>query len=195
MRKGLLGMITLCCVTLTVTSQTTKDWYLIGGNIANINLDFQKNNTAFAFNLYPRVAWFIKDDLAVGAEALLGLNTSTGYTAVSYGVGPVARYYLGTPGLESVKKTRWFLDGNVGIYGQNTKVSGTSSVSTNGLGFGFGPGLAYFLNQNIALEGLVKYNLTVGFGSSVTTNSLNAAFGFQIYLPKAKLNSMKKDVQ
>lgn len=57
---------------------------------------------------------------------------------------------------------------NVGIYGPNTKVSGVSSVNTNGLGIGFGSGNAYFLNENIAVEAFAKYNLTVGFGNSTT---------------------------
>ncbi|MEJ7587937.1 MAG: hypothetical protein WKI04_10295, partial [Ferruginibacter sp.] len=62
------------------------------------------------------------------------------------------------------------------------------------LGIGIGPGIAYFLNQNIALEVLPKYNLTVGFGNATTTNALNISIGFQIHLPKSKLKAMKEDV-
>ena len=94
-----------------------------------------------------------------------------------------------------MKKTRWFAEANVGIFGSNTKVSGSPSVNTNGLGIGFGPGLAYFLNENIALEVLAKYNLTVGFGNATTNNGLNIGIGFQIHLPKAKLKAMKADVK
>ena len=36
------------------------------------------------------------------------------------------------------------MEANVGIYGSNTKVTGVSSVSTNGLGIGFGPAIALF---------------------------------------------------
>jgi hypothetical protein len=187
--------ISLIFLNISVNAQTSKDWYIIGGKISNINLDFQKGNTAFRFDLTPRVAWFVKDDLAIGAEVLIGLNTSKGFTAVSYGIGPIARYYLTPNALTELKKSRWFLDGNVGFYGSNTKVSGSPSVNTNGLGIGFGPGLAYFFNQNIALEVLAKYNLTVGFGNSTTNNALNLGLGFQIHLPKAKLRSMKNEVK
>lgn len=77
------------------------------------------------------------------------------------------------------------------VYGSNTKVSGGATTNTNGLGVGIGPGFAYFLNQNIALEVLAKYNLTVGFGNSTTINSLNLGLGFQIHL----LFSFKKPVR
>jgi len=56
----------------SVYGQTKKDWYIIGGKISNIGLDFQKSNTGFSFDLSPRVAWFMKDDFAVGVEALFG---------------------------------------------------------------------------------------------------------------------------
>ncbi len=180
---------------VAASAQTTKDWYLIGGNISDIGVNFQKNNTAFSFSLTPKVAWFIKDNFALGAQALIGVNTSTGFTSFSYGLGPVARYYFADKGLKNIRKTRWFVDANVGFNGTNTKVSGSPSVNTNGLGLGIGPGIAYFVNQNIALEVLPKYNLVAGFGNAPTNNAINVSIGFQIYLPKAKLRSMKNDVK
>ena len=179
----------------SLNAQTKKDWYIIGGKISNVGLDFQKGNTGFSFDLSPRVAWFLKDDFALGAEALFGLKTGNGFTTVSYGVGPLARYYLKEKALNNVKKTRWFVEANVGIYGSNTKVTGSPSINTNGLGIGLGPGLAYFLNENIALKVLAKYNLTVGFGNSTTNNGLNLGIGFQIHLPKSKLKAMKSDIK
>jgi hypothetical protein len=195
MKKIILSAFTLLTISIAANAQTTRDWYLIGGDIGKIGLDFQEDNTAFSLEVTPRVAWFIRDNLALGAEVLIGLNTAKGFTQVDYGVGPIARYYLTTRAVEAVRKSRWFFEGNVGFRGSNTKVSGQSAVNTNGLGIGFGPGLAYFVNQNIALEVLPKYNLTVGFGNSTTNNALDIRVGFQIYLPKAKLRSMQSDVK
>lgn len=194
MKKLLTLALIFALLNTAAYAQTKKDWYIIGGQVSNIGLDFQKGNTAFSFDLTPRVAWFIADDFALGAEVLFGLQTGDGFTTINYGVGPVARYYLQKRALTDVKKTRWFIDGNVGIYGSNTKVSGSGSTNTNGLGIGLGPGIAYFLNENIALEALAKYNLTVGFGNATTNNSLNIGIGFQIYLPKSKLKSMRNDI-
>lgn len=193
--KKIILFATILLINIVAHAQTKKDWYLIGGNISNLGVNFQKGNTAFSFNLSPRVAWFIKDDLAVGAEVLIGLNTAKGFTSISYGIGPIARYYFKDRALQSVKKTRWFVDGNVGLFGTNTKVSGIPSTNTNGLGVGIGPGIAYFLNENIALDVLAKYNLTVGFGNSTTNNALSIALGFQIHLPRSKLKAMKNDVK
>ena len=130
----------------------------------------------------------MQDDFAIGNEVLLGLETGDSFTTTNYGIGLIARYYLSGNPLESVGKTCWFLDSNVGIYGTNTKVSGMECVITNGLGFGFGPGLAYFINKNIALEAVVKYN-------STTNNSFNIGLGFQIHLPKSKFKSLENDVK
>ncbi|MEO5681759.1 MAG: outer membrane beta-barrel protein [Chitinophagaceae bacterium] len=186
--------ILLCTVGQKSFAQTQKDHFLIGGSLSNINLDFQEGNTAFSLDITPRVAWFVKDNFALGAEVLLGVDASKGYTAFNYGIGPIARYYIPVKDAALPNRTRIFFDGNVGIYGQNVKTSGLPSTNTNGLGVGIGPGLAYFINPNIALEALAKYNLNVGFGNSTTNNSLRLALGFQIYLPKGKLKSLKDEL-
>lgn len=196
--KKVLTLTALSLVfCVTVNAQTQKDWYIIGGKLSNIGLDFQKGNTAFSFDLSPRVAWFVKDDFAIGAEALIGLETANGFSTINYGIGPIARYYFKgkTASAQEIDKTRWFMEANVGVYGSNTKVSGGATTNTNGLGVGIGPGFAYFINQNIALEVLAKYNLTVGFGNSTTINSLNLGLGFQIHLPKSKLKAINNELK
>ncbi len=195
MKKIFALAVTAFIFSTATQAQTEKDWYIIGGSLSNIGLNFQNSNTTFSLDVTPRVAWFVQDDFAIGGEALIGLQTGDGFTTTNYGIGPIARYYLSGNALESVGKTRWFLDANVGIYGANTKVTGMESASTNGLGIGFGPGLAYFINKNIALEAVAKYNLTVGFGNSTTNNGLNVGLGFQIHLPKSKLKSLENDVK
>lgn len=195
MKKIFASAVTALILSTATYAQTQKDWYIIGGNLSNIGLNFQESNTSFELNVTPKVAWFIQDNFALGGEVLIGLETGDGFTTTNYGIGPIARYYVSGNALESVGKTRWFIESNVGVYGNNTKVSGQDGVSTNGLGIGFGPGLAYFINKNIALEALAKYNLTVGFGNSTTNNGLNIGVGFQIYLPKSKLRSLENDVK
>lgn len=175
-------------------AQTQKDYFLIGGSLSNIDLNFQNSNTAFSLNLTPRVAWFVRDNFALGAEVLVGVDASKGYTAFNYGIGPIARYYVPQRDAKITPRARVFFEGNVGLHGQNVKTSGYPSTNTNGLGIGIGPGLAYFLNTNIALEALAKYNLDVGFGNSVTNNSINLSLGFQIFLPRAKLRSLKNEL-
>lgn len=195
MKKILLSTLVAVITFTTAKSQTQKDWYIIGGQLSDLSLNFQEGNTQFALNLMPRVAWFVKDNFAVGGEVLIGLNTAKGYTQFNYGIGPIARYYLPQRDLTITSKTRFFLDANAGIYGQNVKTTGNPSTSTNGLGLGIGPGLAYFINQNIALETLLKYKVNVGFGNSTTNNNIGLSIGFQIHLPKRKLRSLKNEIR
>lgn len=194
MKKITLAIVILVGFSFASKAQTQKDWYLIGSDISDIGVNLQKGNTEFNFAISPKIAWFIKDNLALGGQVDLGVKTASGYTQFNYGVGPLARYYFGSKDVSTPKKTRLFGEANVGIFGQNTKVSG-NNTSTNGLGFGFGPGVAYFINENIALEGLIKYNGTVGFGNSTTVNAVNFNLGLQIYLPKSKLKSMAKEMK
>jgi len=161
-------------------AQIQRGNVLVGGDIANFNLGLNKGSQ-FQMNIAPKAAWFIKDNTAVGAYVELGLLTGgNSGTSVTYGFGALARQYLSGNALNAVRHTRFFVEGNVGIEGQNISGSGNS---TNGLGIGVGPGLAYFITPNIGLEGLLKYRGRLGFGNETTSSDLNLNVGFQIYLP------------
>lgn len=193
MKKTILIIAVLISTVGIASAQTEKGNYIIGSDLANLNLNFQKNNTTFGLSISPKVAWFIQDNFAIGGLVDLGLQTGKGFTNTNYGIGPLARYYFTASQVDVPKKMRFFGEANVGFFGQNTKVSGTPGVSTNGIGFGVGPGLAYFVNKNIALETLLKYNGTAGFGNSTFLNSVNLSLGFQIHLPGSKIKAMAKE--
>lgn len=186
-----IGYLTLILAgvlfTTNIKAQTQKGNVLVGAQLANIGGTFQDGGSTFSLNLTPQAGWFIKDDLAIGPMVNLGLTTGNGSTTFTYGVGAFGRYYIKDKSIEVLDKTRWFLEANVGVNGVNVDVDGGSSTNTNGLGVGFGPGLAYFITPNIALEGLLKYDLTVGFGSSTTAHRVGLNLGFQIYLPGRKM--------
>ncbi len=187
----LAGML---CASQT-QAQTQKGNILVGANLANIGGTFQDGGSTFSLNLTPKAGWFIRDDIAIGPEVNLGLLTGNGSTRFNYGIGAFGRYYIKDKRIELLNKTRWFLEANAGFNGVNTKASNVASTNTNGLGLGFGPGLAYFVTPNIALEALLKYNLTVGFGSSVTAHNVGLNLGFQIYLPSAKARQTIKETK
>lgn len=193
MLLGCMGLMLF--VNNSAQAQLQKGNILIGADLMGMSADFQKGNTTFNLSINPKVAWFIQDNVAIGGMVELGLSTRKGYTAINYGVSALGRYYISDPKTQLLKQSRFFLEGNVGIMGQNTKVDGSDNVSTNGLGVGFGPGIAYFITPNISLEGLLKYNLTVGFGNSTTNNQLAFGLGFQIYLPTKKAREVYNDVK
>ena len=86
-----------------------------------------------------------------------------------------------------------FIEGNVGIEGSNQVLC--LGESTNGLGLGVGPCLAYFVTPNTGLEALLKYQGKVGLGLSVTSSNLIFGFGFQIYLPSKAIEKAAKNQQ
>ncbi|RYZ52768.1 MAG: porin family protein [Sphingobacteriales bacterium] len=176
-------------------AQIQRGNVMVGSNLSNINLDLDGSGL-FSFNLNPKVAWFIRDNVAVGGFLSAGLRTAKGQgTGINYGVGALARYYLGaTPAngaTDFIRSSRFFVEGTAGIQGDNPAVGN----NTNGLGLGIGPGWTYFLTPNIGLEALVKYEGIVGFGSRPTSNNLSVGVGFQIYLSSARARAIRNQVE
>lgn len=194
MRKvGYLTLVLTAMLFSTTTyAQTEKGNMLVGANLANIGGIFQSGASTFNLNLTPKAGWFIKDDIAIGGLVDLGLSTGDGFTDFSYGVGAFGRYYIKDKSVELSRRSRWFLEATAGFNGVNQK-RGDISANTNGLGLGFGPGLAYFITPNVGLEALLKYDLTVGFGSSTTSHGVGVNLGFQIYLPSAKAKQIIRE--
>ncbi|HWJ26943.1 MAG TPA: hypothetical protein VNS32_10405 [Flavisolibacter sp.] len=180
MKKCILvtAIVTLAGISAS-HAQIQKGNVLVGGDIANFDLSLNKGGN-FNFTIDPKAAWFIKDNLAVGGYLNFELATAKGAgTNVTYGIGALGRYYFGPGEINVTRFTRVFAEANVGIEGFNPSVGD----NTNGLGLGIGPGIAFFVTPNIGLEGLVKYNGIVGFGSAASSSRLTLNFGFQVYLP------------
>ena len=193
MKCSLKGMLMTAMIlgSFAASAQIQKGNVLVGGDFGRLDLGLNSGSN-FSVLIDPKAAWFIKDNIAVGAYLNFGLNTAKDAgTSVNYGVGALARYYINDANLNVLKHTRFFLEGNVGIEGNNPAVGST----TNGLGLGFGPGIAYFVTPNVSLEALLKFQGIVGFGSSVTSNDLVLGVGFQIYLPRKRVEAAMKNKQ
>ncbi len=188
-------LVSTTILAATAHSQIQRGYYLIGGDLADFSLGLS-DGRPFNMSITPKVAWFTNDNLAVGGFVDIGLATAEGAgTVFTYGLGPLARYYFGAPNVSTTttsarRSSRFFLEGTVGLQGVN--VSGGSS--TNGLGIGIGPGLAYFVTDNIALEGLLKYTKAFGFGNDGGSSILQLGVGFQIYLPRGTIRSQANKV-
>lgn len=166
-------------------AQLQRGSVLIGGDLSGFDLGLNKGAT-FNMSLTPKVAWFVRDNIALGGYVDFGLATANkSGTNVNYGVGGLGRYYFPAADVKVARSTRFLMEANIGIQGVNT----AGGNSTHGLGLGFGPGLAYFVTDNIALESLLKYNGILGFGSSTTSSRLSLNLGFQVYLPGSKVRS------
>lgn len=165
-------------ISIKSNAQIQRGNALVGADIGKFNLDLGGSG-AFQASLDPKVAYFLRDNLALGVYLDFGLITAKeSATITNYGAGVLGRYYLSDPKTVVVKHGRFFLEGNAGIQGRSI----SHGSSTTGLGLGIGPGFAYFVTPNIGLEGLLKYNGIVGFGNQTYTSSLNLGIGFQVYL-------------
>lgn len=190
--------ILLCFLTLgnlQSNAQIQEGNLMVGVNIADINLGFQDNHTQFGFGINPKVGYFFDDNWALGSELKFGFNAAKNTHSIDYGIGAFSRYYLGDPRTVLLKYARFFLEADAGIAGRNFKVKNEPSISTNGLGLGFGVGLAYFISSHIGLESSLKYNGIVGFGTSPGSGNLNLNVGFQIYIPTSKAKQIYRDAE
>jgi hypothetical protein len=183
-------MITLTALfvlftVLAANSQIQRGNLLVGADIANFNMGLDKGSN-FVINLDPKIAIFLRDNLALGGYLNFGLTTSKGAgESIDYGIGALGRYYFSDTTLNFVRHSRFFIEANVGIEGTNP----ASGENTNGLGIGIGPGWSYFITSSVGLEALVKYRGIIGFGSRATTSAINLGIGFQIYLPTSRLRA------
>lgn len=174
-------------------AQIQKGNLLVGATLGDINLGLQSGNTSFSIAISPKVGFFIQDNVALGGEVKLGFATDDASTDINYGIGAFGRYYFGQKDMVLMKHARFFGEASAGINGQNVDPKNAGSYNTNGLGLGFGPGMAYFITPNIGLEALLKYDLTVGFGNSTTYSNFGIKVGFQIYLPSKKARAIYND--
>ncbi|HXL57333.1 MAG TPA: hypothetical protein VN958_13810, partial [Chitinophagaceae bacterium] len=129
----------------TAKAQIQRGNLLVGADIANFNLSLNSGGN-FNMRIDPKLAFFIRNNIAIGPYLNLGLATAKGAgTDISYGVGLLGRYYINDSTLNLLKHGRFFLEANVGVEGYNPSVGD----NTNGLGLGAGPGFAYFITENI----------------------------------------------
>lgn len=149
---------------------------------SNTPTEYNSDGNSFSISLNPSVAWFVKDNLAVGGSVSVSFynsksdssnssSTTTSdskYNQPSFYVGPFARYYFG-----GSEKGMPFAQVNfqIGISGGTSKSStstGASSETTTkpkgdwnaGLTFGY----EHFISKYVGLYGSVGFN----YGKSKT---------------------------
>lgn len=190
--KTLLIAGVLAFTGFTARAQIQKGNVLMGGNIANLSLGLD-NSKVFSFDLTPKAAWFIEDNVALGGYANLGIQTAKNSpTTTTYGLGALGRYYTGND-VEILRHGRFFGEVTAGFGGINVS---NGVGNTNGINLGFGPGFAYFVTPSVGLETLLMYNGLKGFGNATYQSTVTLSLGLQIYLPgKSTAAKVRSDVR
>jgi hypothetical protein len=178
MKKTALVFLLTLIISTTTTAQLQQGNFLVGADIANFKLSLNEGGL-FNFSLSPKLAFFVQNNLALGAYIDFSLQTAKNAgTSVDYGIGALGRYYFSAVDVNVLKHSRLFFEGTAGINGTNPAIG----ESTNGLGLSIGPGIAHFISSNVGLEALAKYATIVGFGSRTTVSDLILGIGLQVYL-------------
>jgi len=169
--KKFLGIVILTALTTIAIAQTEQGNFLIGGS-SNFSMgggsskaktnDYEGDPTKFiSFNLSPKGGIFVIDNLVVGASLPISVsrNKYDDYKAISSGIDfiPFARYYFLEGDFRPVAEAFF----GFGFHGYKTVDDG--DVETNnrvGVMFGLGGGVAYFINDKVSIDALLKYGFT-----------------------------------
>lgn len=142
-------------------AQTSKSTWLLGGGASFASIKPDVGDSKTYINLAPRAGYFVMDNLALGAELSYSkLGDDEGSTMV----GPFVRYYFTS------------LGSNAKLFGQAEAAFG-STAGTSTTAFGVHAGVAYFLNNSIALEGALGYDNN----TTLKTSTIGVNVGFQIH--------------
>jgi hypothetical protein len=170
----------LLVASLPALAQTEKGKIMVGVSLADISAGIVKGGSAVDYvslTINPRVGYFVADNLVIGTALNLGLGKSHDFTVLNYGLHPFGRYYFGS------KKTRLFAEAGAGFFVQDVISSPAIDHTSSMFTFAVGPGLAHFLNDNVAIETSLMFR---GISNTEEMNRTyyqpSLSFGFQIYL-------------
>lgn len=174
MKKVYVFVLAVCC-GFGAMAQTEKGNWLVGGTF---NLNTVSNSTTIGLN--PTAGYFVADNFAVGATIMLEYDKFGENKSTTFGAGPLARYYFGKP-----TNVRPFAHGELNFLSQKFKFP-TGTNTENGINYFLGAGLALFLNENVALEGLAGYNHTK-IKDIEGDGGFALRIGFQVYLRPSRV--------
>ena len=157
----------------TTYAQIEKGNFLIGGGVG-FEMDLvEDGDNPFTIFLTPNVLNLINDNLAVGG-ALGVVHTKAGdFSNTSLGILPSARYYLS--GLES--NMAFYVDAKAGLQINRVSFDGDAD-SESALTFSFGPGVAYFISDDVSIDTGLNFNR---IGGDFDQSSINLNIGLQVF--------------
>ena len=184
--KQILQKAGLCLLIFILLSggsfaQTQKGDWLVGGLL---QLNTAKNSTSFEFS--PNAGYFVLDNFAVGARLVTAYEQLGDLNITSFGFGPFARYYF------SEKKIKPFFAADFDFQNQKFKTD-LGSVTENAFNYFLGGGVAFFINDNVAVEGLLGYRHTK-VKEEEGNGGLNFRVGFQVYINRHQAQSVKSSL-
>ncbi|MCU0381962.1 MAG: porin family protein [Chitinophagaceae bacterium] len=171
-------ILVLLLSSLAGKAQTEKGDWLVGGLL---DLNTAKNSTTFQFS--PNAGYFLLDNLVFGGNLVFSYNKFGALKSTSFGIGPFVRYYF------TENKIRPFFAGDMTF--EKVKFTTTNGSSTeDAFNWFLGGGAAFFINENVALDGLIGYahsKVTDEAGSG----GLRLRLGFQVYINRHQAEQVR----
>lgn len=182
-----LGIILINCLAHTAEAQVEKGRYTIGGNI-DISGTRTGIERTFRMTVAPQFGVFVVKGFAVGARYSFGVAGSRTYnedkkefevsTTYTTNIGPRLKYYYGK------KQMKGYIMGHGG-YSVATRVRKGNVFNRNGFTFGASLGMAYFVNNNIAIESGLYFD-TSGYEKTLPTTRIGFSVGIFTFLDNKK---------
>jgi hypothetical protein len=190
--KRVIFILSLLFLTKFIYSQTEKGRLLIGGNLNGYG--YFSKTYPFSVSLNPNIGIFVKKNFAVGLKTQFGATFSHLSNGFTMSASPFFRYYF-----PSTNPLRFFITADVGYYYNHINDKNfipKYSFSSDGFIMGAAPGLAYFINENVALETMLRYEFTANrkYFSNVSNDNSRyyLLIGFQIYFNRKKASNLIK---
>jgi len=194
MKKTLTLALIVC--SLSVTAQTSKGSFMIGGNgtvrFNNNSLDGRPYKSS-SFSISPTAGYFIVKNFSAGLSLpteffwskVTGPSSSEEYKGNSFsmGVAPFVRYYIPIKSWFVVTEWTygWYYSKNSSeSVDQNGNVN-SSEASWHNRRYRIAAGPSFFLSPYTSIEILANYGRMGADNSSLS--KFYVSVGFQIYLP------------
>ena len=161
-------------------AQTEQGRFLVGGSVGGSYNSFS-NTSNLSFGIGPYVGFFVMDDLAIGSGLYANFNRSRnpqiadGIISYSFGISPFARFYF-----HDFENAKTFAELGAGYSASVARINGDPVSNTN-FSANLAVGIAFFLNEHVAVETALRYNASNLFNNLIISN-LSLGAGFRIYL-------------
>lgn len=174
MKNLIFLVVTILSISVQQGFSQTEKGNLFWGGTAGFDLNLEKGVDEFSIALNPNVGVFVIDKLAVGGNLGLTFFKFDDTKLTTLNVLPLVRYYPATAGERSL----FFLEGKAGLALVTADVFGESDTET-AFQFSAGPGVAFYISDCMALEGLLTYNHITG---DLERKNMGLVVGLQVYL-------------
>lgn len=165
------ALLLLMVISFNASAQTDKGDWMVGGQLA-----FNTTSGNNSFTLAPSAGYFFAKNFAAGSELILSFSKFGDEKRSVFGIGPFARYYF------ELKEPQFkpLVHASFTIASETSKQPSSKTTNT-ARSFFIGAGGAYFINDNVAIEGVLGYNNTK-VESSGAEGGFLFRIGFQIHL-------------